>query len=460
MEFKHMGNVPVRGNFFCLLTFLFLALVMGGQTLSSAAEPGPLYFDITETGGEAEGVPVIQPWKTIAIEVDHGGQWVLLGDIDGDGEVEIVSAENHNEGDTHYTSAVAAQKLDGSVLWCWGDPAVGRKSWHHDVACQIHDWDGDGANEVVLSTKGFVVELDGATGEERRRIAIPDDASDCIVFCDLSGKGRASDFLVKNRYHQIWAHDEAGELLWTITNPGGFRTAHQPRPMDIDGDGRDEIMAGYAMLNADGSVRWVYESKQVNLAHGHMDCARLFRKGATPKDCRIVMTCCGANNIAMLDGTGAVVWEVSGRHFESLQVGKFIADHPGPQILVDIDHQPAGKSPIWVMDAHGKQLGQIVTSYCRHHRPIDWTGDGVQEFVVANPQALYGGDGQRVAQFATPSQESGKYEISALVGDVTGDGVPDICFVTPSTVYVYKNEKGRKPAEPTPLGTGSNFTLY
>jgi rhamnogalacturonan endolyase len=58
-----------------------------------------------------------------------------------------------------------------------------------------------------------------------------------LVFADLSGKGRPTDVLVKTRYRRIWAYDQGGELLWNVTDPGGFRTAHQARPIDIDGDG-------------------------------------------------------------------------------------------------------------------------------------------------------------------------------------------------------------------------------
>ena len=75
----------------------------------------------------------------------------------------------------------------------------------------------DGKNEVVLCTKGFLVELDGATGREKRRISIPEDATDCLVFCNLSGGSRPCDVLVKDRYHQIWAYDQSGSLLWTVS---------------------------------------------------------------------------------------------------------------------------------------------------------------------------------------------------------------------------------------------------
>ncbi len=130
----------------------------------------------------------------------------MAGDLDGDGEAEIVAAENDNEGDVRHTSAVAVHKLDGTLLWTRGDPGVGRNAWHHDVACQIHDWDGDG---------------------------------------------------------------------------------------------RDEVVAGYALLNVDGSVRWVYQSGVVDQDRGHLDCARTVHIANQPEETRLVLTSCGANNTSL-----------------------------------------------------------------------------------------------------------------------------------------------------------------
>jgi hypothetical protein len=356
-----------------------------------------------------------------------------------------------------------AQKLDDTVLWKWGNPTIGRKIWHHDVACQIHDWDGDGLNEVVLCTKGFLVELDGATGTEQRRIRIAEDATDCLVFCNLSGGRRPSDVLVKNRYHQIWAFDQRGNLLWTVKDPGGYRTAHQPRPIDIDGDGRDEIMAGYAMLNTDGSVRWVYKSKTVEKNRGHLDCVRIFHRGRKPKDFKLVLTCCGANNVALVDGTGGIIWEVAGHHFESVDVGRVFPGLSGQQIVVDIDHQPLGNSPIWTLDEKGELLGRIVTDYSRHHCLLDWTGDGVDETLVAHNGCIYDHHGRRIGVLAVlDGNQVGqrKGERSMLIGDMTGDGVRDVMMVTTEKVYIYKNRKGKKSKEPVRLGTEFNFTLY
>ena len=444
---------------------MFFGLVLASvAAMNVAVDEPPLYFDVIDTGDAAmDRGDKVEPWRVVDLEPEYGGLWVVAGDIDCDGRVEIVSCENHNEGDVHYTSTAVAQSLDGEVLWRWGQPEAGRKKWHHDVACQIHDWDNDGKPEVVLCTKGFVVELDGASGEERRRFAIPDHATDCLVFCDLASNEYRGDVLVKTRYSQIWAYDRHGKRLWDVAMPGGYRTAHQPRPMDIDGDGREEILAGYAMLDPDGTVRWVFESEKVDQKCGHLDCARVVRKGQSPADWRIALTCCGANNVAMVDGNGRVLWEVSGHHFESLDVGRIFPDRPGPHIIVDVDHQPYGNSPIWILDNNGKLLGRIVTDYSRHHALVDWAGDGSDEIVVAHNGAVYDHRGKRQATLVLAASLAAerRFEKSVLVGDMSGDGVPDVTLTTPNRVYIYRNESvPHTDAPETHAGTEPNFTLY
>ena len=125
----------------------------------------------------------------------------------------------------------------------------------------------------------------------------------------------------------------------------------------------------------------------VDQGQGHLDCVRILSRGQSPKDLWLVLTCCGANNMAVIDGEGKVVWEKSGAHFESINVGKIFPDCSGSQILVDIDHQPLGKSPLWVLDQDGNQMGQIMGEYCRHHSLLDWTGDGYAELIVAHSGA-------------------------------------------------------------------------
>ncbi len=425
-----------------------------------AAEP----FSVRDTGAAVPPAAVdIPPWREVALEPDYGGQWLVAGDLDNDGAPEVVSAENFNEGDVHHTSACAAQRLDGAVLWRWGAPDKGRKSWHHNVACQIHDWDGDGNAEVVVTDATAIVELDGRSGREKRRIPVEPHASDCLVFCDLSGAGRPTDVIAKDRYDQIWAYNRAGKLLWTAAQPGGGRTAHQPLPVDLDRDGRDEVIAGYAVLNHDGTLRWRYVSDTIPLDRGHLDCARILHRGERPADWRIAMTFCGANAIVVADGNGRHVWEVTGHHFESIDVGRIAPGLPGCQLAVDVDHQPEGHSPLWLLDRDGAKLGEIITPCSRHHKLIDWTGDGLCELVVAANRALYDGRGTRIGTFVVGPETldaAGSAGLSVLTGDMDADGVPDVLLITPSTLLIYRNEAGRRPETPPPPGTGTNVTLY
>lgn len=421
-----------------------------------------MLFDVKDNEASPQTAPGVTPWKSVRLDPECGGHWVVAGDVDGDGEAEIVSAQNVNDGDVHYTSAVAAQKLDGTVLWRWGAPSLGRRTWHHDVACQIHDWDGDGGQEVVLCTQGALVELDGATGRERRRIPIAEEATDCLVFCDLTGSGRRTDVLVKDRYWRIYAYDGDGKLLWEVEEPGGHKTAHQPFPVDVDGDGRDEIMAGYAMLNPDGSVRWVYESDRVELDRGHLDCCRVYRRGARPADFRLALTCCGANAISMLDGEGRAIWEVTGDHFESVDVGCVLPDVPEPQLVVDIDHMP-GSGPVRVLSGEGELVGQLMTNYARHHCLLDWNGDGLDELFVGDSCGVYGRLGQRIQTLQLPAEGFGQeepHERALVPANMAGNGRPDLIVTSPNAAHVFRNETGAEDCRFAGLGSEGNFTLY
>ena len=413
----------------------------------------PALFDIRANAHSASGVPLVKPWKRISLDPEYAGAWIVAGDVDGDGQAEIVSARNVNENDNHYTCSVVAQHLDGTVLWHWGNPQIGHFELSHDVACQIYDWDGDGANEIVVAGKESVIELNGKTGKEKRNFAIPQNASDCIVFANLSGNKRASDILIKTRYGQIWAYNYAGKLLWTIEKPAGYRTAHQPYPIDIDHDGKDEIVAGYALLNPNGTIRWDLKDQGLSLGKGHLDCARILHAGKNPLNTDLVLSFCGDNHIAKVNGEGKLIWGINGMHFESIDVGKVCNDVSGNQIIVDIDHSPFGESPVWVLNEKGDLLGRIVTNYSRRHMLVDWFGNGTASIVIGSTATMFDGHGNKVAIFDTPAT-------SCFKGDITGDHIPDIIFTGNREVYIFKNEKGKKSDNYITLGTGVNFTLY
>lgn len=432
------------------------------------ANAKPLRFDVHEKDLPDEGVPAVQPWRTIKLDPAYRGAWLVVGDLTGDGTAELLSARNGVPArDVHFTSSVVAQRLDGSVIWRWGDPNA-RNAIHHDVACQIADLDGDGRNEVLLAADRRVVILEGATGRELRHFEIPPNASDCITVANLSGAARASDLLVKTRYTQIWAYTAEGRLLWTVEKPGGYRTSHQPFPVDLDGDGRDEIIAGYAALGADGSLRWSLPPDACR-SGGHADSIRQFQTGPAPGDKRFFLTHCGGNRMDLLDGNGRILWSVTGVHFESVFFGELDKQLPGLEIVVDVAHQPWGKEPLLVLDAQGRLLGRYTTLRSRQHRLVDWFGDGEDLIFCGQTRALLDARGRKRARFETPMPEgalgpdnSEELRYMIHLADVTGSGRPDLVVSTvPGTaVWIYKNEKGANCLAPERLTMPHNATLY
>ncbi len=96
-------------------------------------------------------------------------------------------------------------------------------------------------------------------------------------------------------------------------------------------------------------------------------------------------------------------------------------------------------------------------------RPRNWTGDGVDEILVAHNGCIYDYHGKRIGVFAVPEDSlevKGKGERSMLIGDMTGDGVRDVMMATPEKVYIYVNRKGKKSSGQVRPGTEFNFTLY
>ncbi len=440
---------------------LALAILAPLASLTATEKDEPPSFLTDATGTPSTDAPTVQPSHTVSLDSKYSGQWVVLGDVDGDGLVEIVSARNVDLNDNHYTSAAVAQKLDGSVVWAWGDPATGRRNLHHDVACQIHDLDNNGTNEVILAADRELVVLEGNTGKPIRSFPIPEHSSDCVVFADLSGKGWPSDILVKNRYQQIWAYASDGKLLWTVKMPGGYRTSHQPFPVDLDGDGRDEVLAGYAALNSDGTVRWGFEAEVGKRNGGHADCWRVVRLAEKAEETRLVMTMCGGNALVMTDGAGQVIWRRTGHHYESIDVGEIRKDRPGLEIVVDIDHLPKPPKPLCLFDEKGVELGRINTDYTRHHKLVDWNGDGLMEIGSALPRGLFDGHGRRLVTFQIDDGEK-PWQIAAV--DLTGHGRRDVMLITgggeTDKVYLYRNPTSASTSAGKPLGTGANFTLY
>lgn len=203
-----------------------------------------------------EGAFTMQLLKRIDISQCGKGCRMRLGDLNGDGRLEIVMLQPDSGFDNRYFphSVICATvfNLEGEMLWQTGTPDLESDcDTFCDIPAQVYDIDNDGNNELLIVSNGEFLVLDGMTGALKKSYPLPDPyAHDCIIIADLEGRGYAQNIILKNRFHQLWAMDVNFNVMWTYKGNIG----HFPWPYDINGDGRDELIAGYTILNGEGDV--------------------------------------------------------------------------------------------------------------------------------------------------------------------------------------------------------------
>jgi hypothetical protein len=237
---------------------------------AGAALAVPVALGVADPARAQDGEPVIEPAVVSSFDTSAagGGARPLIGDVTGDGRLDIVMMQPHFIADDRFegalVAALTAYDIEGNLLWQAGQVDPAGRNQGSDIPAQIHDVDGDGDNEVVAvmhpggdtSVEGRFMVFDGQTGALVRDFALPHpEAHDAILFANLSGGNTPREILLKDRYEHVWTVDSHGNLLWDT----GANTGHYPWPYDFDRDGRQEIMIGYHLTSPEGEFLWVYD---------------------------------------------------------------------------------------------------------------------------------------------------------------------------------------------------------
>jgi hypothetical protein len=412
-----------------------------------------LALEVDEIGAREPRCPVVEPVQVIHTG-ERGGCWLALGDLDGDARLDYVVARNQSQAVT----ALTAYGNDGRELWRWGGgpgPSI-----TYDVPTTVYDLDLDGAAEVLCSIEGFLLVLDGATGQEERRWPLPEGlkVADCIIIANLRGLPQAADLLIKTRYDHVWAFTNEWRPLWEFHG----NTGHHPAVRDIDEDGRDEVLCGFTLIDDDGTVLWQKELP------GHADTARLteMRPGGP---IRALSTCCGGNDMALTALGGDLLCRqrpgMTDFHFQSAWVGEVRPDVPGYEIMVDDGHAAPARARVAMLDHRGRWLGAFYVSYPRFHKLMDWDGDGVMEIVIPSDHLLCDGRGRPVVRLADAPELSARGAETPIprIADVCGDGRDELVLFNADSILVYGNPRPARrpfPAQPVVQERYYNFTYY
>lgn len=413
---------------------------------------------------------------------------VSVGDLDGDGEYEIVlkwdpsnAKDNSHDG---YTGNVYldAYEMDGTFLWRI-DLGINIRAGAHYTQFMVYDLDNDGKAEVVCKTADGTMDGEGTLlgnpSADWRNTAgrILDGPEYLSIFNGQTGafidtvdyeppRGNVSDWgdsygnrvdrflacvayldgqtpslvMCRGQYTRVvlgaWDFTD-GELIqrWIFdsNDPGNSAYAaqgnHNLSVADVDGDGKDEIIYGSCTIDDDGTGLY-------STGLGHGDSLHVSDMDPNRPGLEVWMPHESALGGATYRdaATGSVIWN----HYNAGDVGRGVAAH------IDSSHEgyqlwSYATGGVYTVDGtmissnySGKMMGHLVW----------WTGDLQREFLSAadgsgkNPvMEKWNGDGasRLVSLYSVPSSYdtksiNGTKATPCLSGDMLGDWREEIIY--------------------------------
>ena len=372
-----------------------------------------------------------------------------VGDLDGDGDYEIVlhqtgrSRDNSQAGETD-APILEAYRLDGSLLWRINLGKNIREGAHY-TQFMVYDLDGDGRAEVACKTadgtvdgKGTVIGDANADFRNERGFVLAGPEY-LTIFDGLSGAALATTKYIPPRHPEkenpseeelkaVWGDGRgnrsdrflaaiayldgerpslvmcrgyytrsvlaawnwrSGKLshLWTFDSADGTpgnaaysgQGNHNLSVGDVDGDGKDEIVYGAAVIDDNG--KGLYST---GLGHGdamHLSDLDPLRKGLEVFDIQERFDDAGAS---FRDArTGEIIWKKP-----SIRAGAD-GEGPGRGLALDIDPRHSGFE-CWVrgagitglFNAKGEKISEATPRSCNFG--VFWDGDTLRELLDRN----------------------------------------------------------------------------
>lgn len=419
------------------------------------------------------------PFKTIKFQGEYSPDRVAVGDLNGDGEYDFVIKQPGGRVDPGVwrkspdTFKMEAYLSDGTFLWSkdlgWN---IELGIWYSPFI--VYDFNGDGKAEVGVKTAPTDVDyrgedgrvfagpeycsvLNGLTGQEMDRVDWPARSSrfgdynrnnrnqmgmaylDGKTPCLLVARGTYRLMVVDayqlngNKLEKLW-HWDGDEENPVIRSQG----AHGMHTVDVDGDGRDEVILGSAVIDDDGTLLY-------SAGVGHPD--KCFVTDIDPD--RPGMELFFANEVwhdslgvSMVDAkNGEPIWNIGHftQHVGDGMVADILPDVPGLECFAS-EASKAGLTDKYMFSAKGEYLARNMgVPPCRDW--IFWDADKLRESIQIS------GGGENFPWENSPDFSILKYNGGTLLpgikgaimmmADLYGDWREELVTALPGELRIY-----------------------
>ena len=367
-----------------------------------------------------------KPYISIPLKGDYDFQKVGIADLDGDGAYEYVIKQPNFNTDPYQqpgywkrsttTYKLEAYRLDGTMMWRYDMGwSIEAGIWYSPWI--VYDVDGDGKAEVyckagvgdprdekglVQSGPEYLVKIDGQTGKIVAKTAwlSRDGFSKYNYYCRnfltvayLDGR-TPSLIMQRGTYNLIkmQALDKDFNRLWYWEAPQEKRkyrgqSSHGLITADVDGDGKDELVIGAAVVDDNGKGLWTLEM-------GHPDVCYVADIDPDNPGLEVFYgfeTRQKTDGICVVDAkTGRKLWahKKPSRHLHGQgMAGDVLADRPGMEVYVgerDLKER-------WFYSAKGRLI-EFREKGSLTPRAVWWDSDPQKEVIISGAIRDWGGE--------------------------------------------------------------------
>ncbi|MFO7669948.1 MAG: hypothetical protein R6W31_09850 [Bacteroidales bacterium] len=373
--------------------------------------------------------PKMVRWKSYDTRSFGTDQNIRLGDLTRDGNKEILFARADVTGNS--VCFITAMNLDGKMIWQYGDTLMALKESGRELPIQIHDLDGDGEREVIFIAQGWIHILEGHSGKLLQRVKLSRVMEPrSVQFGDFLRTGRDNCILLSDHESGLILLNEKLQILWQRD----LKEGSQPLIYDLDGDGYDEVLAGYSVFNHEGSLMFNSGEFIGDRCNG-VTVSELFH-GELSRPC--LLYAAGDWGVMYVDFEGQVMKQNIIGHVNYLSVADFDFETPGPELVTSNGWGSDGL--VHISDASGK-VRQLFTASAGVSRcaPVNWKGDG-EEFFIISADSLSGGLFDKYGELSVRFPTDGHPATCYHVTDLTGDSRDELLVWNREKLWIYTQD--------------------